>query len=254
MTIKVITVNIWNGKFLDTTLTPFLRQENADLLFFQEIYHGHDEAYPSNFRSFTVIKKALNMPHAVFGPQFKAIYDGVSADRGNAIFSKFPLEFVGNYFFGTSYITRENEMSLGDWRDSPRNLLHATAFVNGSAVDVFCIHGEWDFHGNDSPARDHMGKVILDKIHDREHVILAGDFNMFPHTACIDSIEEKLTNVFKDELKTTFNVKHKVDPAAFAQSVVDMMFVSPKIKVVTHYVPDVDVSDHMPLVAQLEIN
>lgn len=252
MLLKILTVNIWNGEFTDSSLLPFLLQENADILLFQEMYNGNNREYPANFRAFDVIKKALHMPYTLFGPQFKAIYDTVQADRGNAVFSKFPLELVGNYFFGKSYVSIENEMTLGDWRDSPRNLLHTSVALKDTTLDIFCIHGEWDFHGNDSPARTHMGNVILDKIKGKEHVLLAGDFNMFPHTLCIDGIEEMLTNVFKDELKTTFNLKHK-DTSAFGNSVVDMMFVSPEIKVVNHYMPDVDVSDHMPLIAELEV-
>jgi endonuclease/exonuclease/phosphatase family metal-dependent hydrolase len=56
--------------------------------------------------------------------------------------------------------------------------------------------------------------------------------------------------VFGEELKTTFNMKHKDNPG-YATAAVDMMFISPDIKVSEKACPEVDVSDHLPLVVQL---
>lgn len=252
MTIKVGTVNIWNGRSLDFGLVPFLLKECFDILFLQEVFNGQDPSYDPSFRVFDILKNELQLPYSTYGPQFKAIYEHVQADRGNAIFSKFPLEYVDNYFFSIPYKEIKNEMQLDDWRESPRNMLHSRVHVNGLALDLLNIHGIWDFHGNDSPYREQMLRVILEKIKDKNRVLLAGDFNMFPTTVCIDTIEKHLINVFKDEFVTTFNLKHK-DPAAFGSSVVDMMFISSEIKVVNHYMPDVDISDHMPLIAELEV-
>ncbi len=61
-----------------------------------------------------------------------------------------------------------------------------------------------------------------------------------------------MVNVFKDELATTFNMKHKVDPG-YATAAVDMFFASSDIKIVSKSCPDDDVSDHKPLVVTIEI-
>ena len=97
-------------------------------------------------------------------------------------------------------------------------------------------------------------------------MVLAGDFNVSPDTQTISNIEKYLLNIFKDQLKFTFNLKIKKeairqrtyiysgdDLKGFANAAVDMIFVSPGFKVVDHCQPKVDASDHYPLVAVLEI-
>ncbi|OGK08907.1 hypothetical protein A2767_06185 [Candidatus Roizmanbacteria bacterium RIFCSPHIGHO2_01_FULL_35_10] len=110
-----------------------------------------------------------------------------------------------------------------------------------------------------------MSRMIVNQIKDKENVILAGDTNVLPNTETINNLEKYLKNVFKDELTTTFNMKIKtpfVKEAhyfseehlkGFAKAVVDMIFVSPNLKVVEHYQPKVDVSDHYPLAIVLEV-
>ncbi len=72
-------------------------------------------------------------------------------------------------------------------------------------------------------------------------------------TQTIRNIEKHLNNVFKDELSTTFNVKHKdlTRFPGYATAVVDMVFVSSDLQVQSKKCPAVDVSDHLPLVCDL---
>jgi endonuclease/exonuclease/phosphatase family metal-dependent hydrolase len=100
-----------------------------------------------------------------------------------------------------------------------------------------------------------MGELIAEQVKDLENVILAGDFNLFPSTKTVELIEDHLKNVFKNELTTSFNMKQKTNPNTnYATSVVDMIFVSKNIKVIQHYCPQVDISDHLPLVSVIELN
>ena len=98
-----------------------------------------------------------------------------------------------------------------------------------------------------------MAKVILEQTKGYKNVIIAGDTNATPNNQAIKDLESKFTNVFKGELTTTFNMKHKTLPG-YATAVVDAIFVSPNINVTSHYCPNIDVSDHLPLVAELNIN
>jgi hypothetical protein len=47
-------------------------------------------------------------------------------------------------------------------------------------------------------------------------------------------------------------MKHKTDPG-FADAVVDMLFITPDITVRDHYASKANVSDHLSLVATLEV-
>jgi endonuclease/exonuclease/phosphatase family metal-dependent hydrolase len=73
-----------------------------------------------------------------------------------------------------------------------------------------------------------------------------------PTNQAIKNIEKHLDSIFQGELKTTFNMKHKDNPG-YATAAVDMMFVSSDMSVDYKSCPDVDVSDHLPLVAVLDI-
>lgn len=97
-----------------------------------------------------------------------------------------------------------------------------------------------------------MGEVIAAAVKGKENVILAGDFNVNPGTKTTDSIEEHLRDVFKGEIKSTFNMKQKTNPA-FESVIVDMVYVSPDIKVGKHSCPNINVSDHLPLIVEIEI-
>jgi endonuclease/exonuclease/phosphatase family metal-dependent hydrolase len=100
-----------------------------------------------------------------------------------------------------------------------------------------------------------MSEIIVNQIQDKSNVILGGDFNLLSTTQTVQNIERHLTSVFKKELPTTFNVKHKnlEKSPGYATSAVDMMFVSPDLKIVSKSCPDVDVSDHFPLVCEVTL-
>ena len=74
---------------------------------------------------------------------------------------------------------------------------------------------------------------------------------MNPGTESIAKIEKDLVNVFGNELQTTFNTKRKTLPI-FSEIVVDMLFTSRDIRVLSKKCPLVDVSDHLPLVIEIE--
>ena len=112
------------------------------------------------------------------------------------------------------------------------------------------MHGIWGHDGEDNPRRLEMSQTILEAIGDKPNVILSGDFNVREGTRTIRNIEKSLLNVFAGELTTTFNMKQKTDPK-FARAVIDFIFVDLNFRVLDHRAPQVDVSDHMPLIVTL---
>jgi endonuclease/exonuclease/phosphatase family metal-dependent hydrolase len=66
------------------------------------------------------------------------------------------------------------------------------------------------------------------------------------------NIEQYLTSVFGNNLKSTFNMRRKDNPG-YATAAVDMLFVSPNIRIVNSECSDVDISDHLPVIATLEV-
>lgn len=252
MSLKFVCLNLWyGGKLLDNMLA-FLRREKPDILAAQEAYNSRDPAVPLNYRSIEVLADALDFPHVSFAPAFRDDRPEGAFECGNAVFSRFPIREARTIFFDVPYRIRKESEDHPDFSYTPRNLQRVALDVGGKATNVFNTQGIWGVEGDDTDRRLAMSDVIVREVAGKSHVILAGDFNVREETQTIRNIEAHLTNVFKGELKTSFNLRHKAHPG-FASAVVDMVFVSPDIRVLGHSVPDDDVSDHLPLVCKFEV-
>lgn len=251
MKIKFLTLNtLHGGRFFDN-LVKFVKDENPDIAFFQEVYNGRDESMERRFRAFEEFKKEFDfLPYAVFEP---SLFDTNRGDIGwgNAVFSKFPIKKSHALFFDLPL----SHYPLGQGEDPsnvPRNLLCTEIDLLGKTLYGFDIHGVWALNGDDSPRRFQMLEVVKEAIKGKSPAVLAGDTNLLPTTQFVKEIEEDLKSVFGTSLKSTFNMKHKTKPG-YATAAVDMIFVSPDIYVLEKRMPDADVSDHMPLISVFEV-
>lgn len=233
------------------SLLEFLKQEKPDIITSQETFDEHDESLPPFLRTINQIKEATGLEYHFFDPAFKNLIKGFSAMKGNAIFSKFPIIKTSSLFLcGTS-----GEYAEGDFSSYPilqRKLQGAEIKFNDKILNVYNLQGIWGTHGNDTDDRLKVSQKIIDEIKDKPKVILAGDFNVDQESKSITNIEKYLSNVFKGELSSTFNMKRKKE-GGYASAVVDFVFVSKDIKVLNHQCPDIDVSDHLPLVCELDL-
>jgi endonuclease/exonuclease/phosphatase family metal-dependent hydrolase len=252
MKIKFLTLNILDGgKFFDNIVT-FIKGENPDLIALQEVYKGGQTFDPVNLKTIDALKEKLSYPYSAFSPTYFFTQNNKKIDAGNLLLSRYPLQPMETVFFDSRY-EEFDRATRNDWNKTPMGMQHVIAHIQPKLVDVFNIHGIWETHGKDTAERLKMSEAIVNEINNKEHIILAGDFNVRPDTGTISKIEEKLHNVFKGELTTSFNMKHKPQEGGFKNSVVDMIFVSNHIAVLEHHAPPVDISDHMPLVCTLEI-
>lgn len=252
MKIKCITLNLWNGGRLFPQIKQFLEHEQPDVVFFQEVNSRTEPELPERFRSVEVLKTILPEYDVYFGEVFGNLHPdyGLTVE-GNAIFSRFPLLKCQNTFIDISY-QELNHSALTDFSALPEAIQSAEVQIGNETLFLVNVHGPWEISEVDNPRRLAMRDRILELIQDQKQVLVAGDFNVVPNTQTIKAIEEKLTNVFKDELASTFNMQHKKLPG-YATSVVDMVFVSSNIEVLSKYCPQVNVSDHLPLVVELEV-
>lgn len=250
MRLKFLCLNLWYGGKLWDPMLNFLQAEKPDILAAQEAYGGTDPALAPNYRSVELIGRELGYPHTFFSPAFCDVRDVGNVDNGNAIFSRFPIRETRTVFFDVPYNPRRIE-APETFEVTPRNLQHAVIDLGGKSLQVFNTQGIWGKDGEDNERRLRMGEAIAREIRGKERVILAGDFNVKEGTKTIQNIERHLRSVFKGELVTSFNLRHKRDPG-FATAVVDMVFASKDLRVLSHAAPDVNVSDHVPLVCVFE--
>lgn len=252
MKLKLITINIYKGELLEAVCS-FIKQEQPDIVVLQEVYDGRDPALPTQYRSWDILKKSL----AYTGQDFEAAFlDNVAEGKipqGNAILSRFPITDRDITFFNEPF----DENHVDDIRlnpITPHVLQHVVLDTPDGEINVFNLHGTWDLDGdNFSEKRRQMSEAILKATKDKENVLLAGDTNAKPTNQAMRNLEPQLVNVFGEELTTTFNMSRK-DMPGYATAAVDMIFVSPDVKILGKKCPDVDISDHLPMVVEVEIS
>jgi endonuclease/exonuclease/phosphatase family metal-dependent hydrolase len=252
MKLKVICLNLWEGGNLFDAILDFLAKENADILMLQEVYDGKDRSFPKNYRSIEILQERLGYQFYDFAPAMIDLMPEGKVLGGNAVFSKFPLSSHEPIFFNEPFGERHPD-NPKEFPTTPRNLQQVTVTLPENELNIFNFQGVWDLDGdNYSPQRKQMSDIIIKAIRGKSNVILGGDTNARPTNKAMRAIEQHLHSVFGDELVTTFNMKHKSDPG-YASSVVDMLFVSQNITVLSHKCPNIDLSDHLPLVATFKV-
>lgn len=254
MHLKVVTLNLWNGGRLLQPALDFLSQQQADIMFLQEAYNGINPAFEARFRTVTRLRHTFPDYSWHFAPTYldTRSVEGPIED-GQLILSRWPLAEEQNLFFDIPYGEYDQD-THPDFSQFPANLQTAITNVNGLRLKLLNVHGPVNYDGlADTNRRLHMRDTILHAIEGESRVILAGDFNVRPETETIRSLSQVLQPLFAEgELATTFNMQRKSNPG-FATAAVDNLFVSASLTVVDRQCPPVDISDHLPLVAELKL-
>jgi endonuclease/exonuclease/phosphatase family metal-dependent hydrolase len=268
MVIKYINLNIWMGEVFENTL-KFLKEQNADIVVLQEVmHHENSEEFSIKHQTKVILERELGLRYSEYFPLVLDKRFNPPALFGNLILSRFPIENSKKVFFDRPF--REWDNSLPN-EEFTRGLLVCEINVNNTLLTVGNIHGIWGKHGADTDRRLNMIDTVLKELKGKERVILSGDFNLNERvyreingkadlskpqrTKSVALLEEKFVNIFKDERITSFNPNYKdFATTGYAHAVVDMVFVSPNIKILSHVQPDIEVSDHMPQIVELEIN
>jgi endonuclease/exonuclease/phosphatase family metal-dependent hydrolase len=252
MRIKVISLNIWKSKILDNTI-EFIRQEMPDILCLQEVYDSKDPAHPEKYRAFSVLQETFpEYTGNVHEVEYLQVLPEGKIPHGIAVLSKFQVSA-----HTADHFVRPMDEEYYDLRENFPNVSHAIQVVTLETPDGFVnvcnLHGVWDMNGDDyTPARKNMSDAILRNVKGRERVIITGDTNAKLTNKCLTDIMETYKSVV-DPARThsTFNMRRKSDPG-YATAAVDVILHGPEFRVIDAGVPDVDASDHLPVVATLE--
>jgi endonuclease/exonuclease/phosphatase family metal-dependent hydrolase len=250
MVIKMVTLNIWHGYLLDSVIA-FLGQQNADIVTLQEVFNGDSKALPPYTHALRRLREELGYGYHFYAPSYKDTSEQV--EEGGLVLSRFPIKKTDSVFVEYPYRELDGK-DPANFPTMPRLLQNVEVETPACLLNVINFHGVWDLNGdNDSPQRRLMTQAILDAVKDKDRVIVAGDSNAKPTNPAFGLLDEQLNSVFGNTLKSTFNMRRKDNPG-YAAAAVDMMFVSKNIQVLQKDCPDVDVSDHLPLVASLDLS
>jgi endonuclease/exonuclease/phosphatase family metal-dependent hydrolase len=259
---KLICLNI--GIKIDNAnaVVNFLAEQDADIVCLQEVANPIENSVKNIFRSKEIIKKALGKtyPYRYFSPLwqsrgFTSLDFGGFIEQGNYILSKLPINKAETAFFHKEY------KKVSDWKemnfyteDHGRALQTVELDCNGKKLCIMNIHGIWTADKIGDSRTIAEINFILNKCSDNDTpTIVAGDFNLLPETDSIKLIDNKMTNLIsQNEIQTTRpEFKNSMEEG---NNIVDYVFINNKIQSSKFEVPNIAISDHLPLILEFELN
>lgn len=253
MQLKILSLNIEHGGVTMQPLLEFIRDTNADIMLLQEVHSSGDQSLEPRLRTMQYFAEELDYTFSSFAPKYRDFdntEDGTSYS-GNAVFSRLPILETRTHYHRLPYSETYHD-SFETAAECPDVLQQCLIRSSAGDINVFNLHGPWDLDGEHyGEGRQKMSDAIIAATTGLPRVILGGDTNAKPVNEAFTRITH-LKSVFGDELQTTFNMKRKKLPG-YATAAVDMIWLSPDIHLVTKARPDVDVSDHLPLIVSVAI-
>lgn len=231
MKLKVVSWNIWYGKFFDEIL-DFLKSEDADVVCLQEIVAKKDDSK----NTATEIAKKLGYKHFVFDFALEIEKEGEKLDWGNAILSKLPISK-----------SETHPLSSGAFRRIALEARIKTYDKSFQVVTTHLIHT----HQQDSVIQNEQTDKLIELLPNGS-TILTGDFNALPQSYPIKKTSEVLVNTNNEETPTFSLYPEGCCPDKMKYRL-DYIFISSDIKLTSFEVGNSKGSDHLPVVATLEI-
>ena len=98
MKIKFLTLNIFNGEFLDKCI-DFLKKESPDVFVLQEVYKGGILELDKKYRSLEILTRKFGDYDFYYSKAYFIKIGKTKVDSINAIFSRFPMIKNETIFF-----------------------------------------------------------------------------------------------------------------------------------------------------------
>ncbi len=261
---KLISLNTWGGKIYKP-LMDFIKQnsQTTDIFCFQEVYNT-----TSNIKQYRDIRANLLDELITILPDFQSSYsieirgfdsipDPVKFDLtvGKALFIKnnIKVQDKGDILL---YGNRSEKLLKNDFSNLPVTLQYINLVIQNEPLLVCNIHGT-AFPGSklDTDLRLEHSKKLSKFLRAQQGIkIVAGDFNLLPQTQSIKILEKDMRNLIQEFNipKTRSNLSPYYKKPDF-QKFADYVFVSKEINVKDFEVPDIEISDHLPLILEFEV-
>ena len=267
---KIISLNTFAGTVFEP-LMAFVERHAADtdVFCFQEIMRTDDAKMlqtPKNWRVNLLDELTKSLP--MFEPFFTSMADDYKSDPdlhghtqiGLATFVRrtMPVSEHGSLVISEEIIStpaRTIKMQLP--------LLFVKIVIQNTPLTICSVHGiPSPGDKRDSPERMEQSGRILDIMQKQAgEKIIVGDFNLNPDTESVRLFERAgFRNLIREyNIPTTrgshhrvLHPEHKKTPEGF-QEYADYTFVSAGITVKTFEVPDLPLSDHLPMMLDIDI-
>lgn len=270
MTLKLLQLNIFQGKYIDRII-EFVNQNDFDILNFQEISGG--EFSKGGVNTYTDGNASRNINNETIGIDvFEELennlpnYKGVSVITDNLVSDKKSYQGNATFYKNLELLDQETvrlqpylqyETTKIDPATLPRAAIILTLKSGDQQFKVVNTHLAWGPNSKDEPYKLNQAKILFDKVKQiQEPFVLSGDFNLDPESQVVKwfgsiakdlASEQKITNTLNPRIHA---IEH-LFPEGLA---VDYIFVSEQIKVKKfRLIGEVDLSDHFGLLLEFEL-
>lgn len=259
---KIICLNTWGGRIFNP-LINFLKQQSndTDIFCLQEIYSSLDKKEHRDIRANLLeeIKKILPGYTPIFFPSLKGFDTekppeevNFELEYGNTIFVKKDIKIK---IYQSFFIYKDSVKLKVDLSNIPTPLQKMVINLNNKNYAILNFHGtSYPANKLDSESRLAEAKkvrAILDST--SEHKIIMGDFNLLPETQSLQIIGESLRNLIKEfQIERTRSTLSPYFGKPDFQKFADYAFLSKEINLKKFEVLQAEVSDHLPLVLEIE--
>ena len=246
--LKVLSYNIHKGlglgnrEFTLPRIRESLQVLQPDIVFLQEVLGQHDR-HASRFKGWPTLSQCdflaeAGWPHSAYGKN--AVYS--HGHHGNAILSKYPIVEFENIDISTNAF-------------ESRGILHAVVKVPWGTMPLhcMCVHLNMLRRGRDTQLKSLCRRVIR-SVNETEPLIVAGDFNDWQESATKQLFDDfgvhEVFHSLLGEHAPTF-------PSKFPLLRLDRVYARGVRALggeILNGPPWSDLSDHAPLLAQLEID
>lgn len=254
---RLVSLNIWGGTVFDDVIGFIKREsEKVDIFCLQEVFSSQlseSELPERRYNIFQEIEKQLPSFSGYFSPMqdgydYKNRIDNrISFGLATFVRKGIQVESFEDFFiFG-----ERNGMEGNNEKTLPYNAQYIKLFRDKEKELIVCnIHGVPLWPKTDTPERLRQSEIIIDFLKNKNTAkILCGDFNLFPETESLRMLENGMKSLIKEfNIKNTRSIMHKLD-----EHVSDYVITSPDVMVQKFYLPDIAVSDHLPLVLDFSL-
>ncbi len=245
---KLISLNTWDGRILEPQL-KFIKEQmgDTDIFCFQEVCSITAKVSPlKDFPNdlLTIFKDLLIDFNTIYFPCLEI--EGFKIGLATAVKKNLKIVNSAGHVFEES---KKEDFLL-------KGIQFLDISVEGKSFWLGNVHGVGHpSDKKDTQIRLNQSKIIISVLpRDDAKKILVGDFNLDIDTQSVRIIEEAgMTNLIKRYgiTDTRGEVNHAKHPDA-VQFYADYVFVSDGIKVDKFEVPQVKISDHLPLILEFK--
>lgn len=240
---KVLQLNSWSCN-LAPAISELLNREQPDIVSLQEVISTDKTG--KILQSLEEILEKSPYEYVYYAPLVEFKFMHGTAQRGNAILSKYPFEFTET-FWTKGEFQEDFDYSIG--YNAARGVACATIQTPAGNVNVLSVHGyHVKEHKNGNEETLAACKMIADYGDNVEGpVIIAGDFNLVPESESMKVFDDNYVNLCtKNNVLTTRN--HLTTKSETCDYIL-----TKDLSVDSFSVLEDEVSDHKALIANVSL-